>query len=228
MAKLSLDQLRKGDVPRGLPERSYPLCLRRDLLAEVDALTNQLRDAEITGDDVDPESLPPKRLGEGEAPAVTGLRAKLSSLYDEMDEATGDLRLRAIQDGEWRQWVNAHPPRDGDQRDADIAYGMVNADDLAADLAQWVLSWNGDLLDEGDWDRSIAPLASGGDLKALVSIVLQIQEAVEDPKLRRLVSLGGPTSSDAASWPEPLDDPPPSSTDESPPSDTSTTTLTET
>lgn len=229
-SKVSLDYLRKGGVPRGLPERGYELCLRRDLLAEVDSLTVQLRDAMIA--DVtpeDPDDAPPPRLGEpGEPPGVTEIRNKLAAKYDEMDAATGELRLRAIRDGEWRQWVNAHPPRKDDQRDDAVAYGICNSDDLANDLGKWVLSWEGEPLAVDDWEQHIAPLCAGGDLKTLVSMVIAMQEVVEDPKQRRLALLGARTSSNGVSPHEPSAGPSRSTSDESPPSDTSTSTPTAT
>jgi hypothetical protein len=116
MSKVTLDHLRKGGVARGLPERAYSLCLRRDLLAEVDSVTEQLRDVMVADASADPENLPPPRLG---APGVSEqeqeVRARLAALYDEMDDSTGELRLRAIRDGDWRQWVNAHPAARGEQ-----------------------------------------------------------------------------------------------------------------
>jgi hypothetical protein len=229
MSKVTLDHLRKGGVARGLPERAYSLCLRRDLLAEVDSVTERLRDVMVADASVDPESLPPPRLG---APGVSEqeqeVRARLAALYDEMDDSTGELRLRAIRDGDWRQWVNAHPPREEDKRDEQVAYGICNADDLANDLGRWVVSWDDETLAADDWSDHLAPLCSGGDLKALVTIVLQMQEAVDDPKLRRLALPVARTSSAAASQPEPSADPSPSTSDESRPSDTSTTTPTAT
>ena len=59
MAKVSLDHLRKGGLPRGLPERVYQLCLRRDLLAKADTLTNELRDLMVADVVVDTDGAPP-------------------------------------------------------------------------------------------------------------------------------------------------------------------------
>lgn len=229
MAKVTLDHLRKGGVPRGLPERVYQLCVRRDLLAEVDSLASQLNDAVIAHAREDNDNAPPPRYGEGsEPPAIAETRGRLAALYDEIDEATGELRLRAIRDGEWRQWVNAHPPREDNPRDELVALGICNADELAEDLGKWVLSWDGDTLAADDWTQHIAPLCAGGDLKALVQTVIVMQEVIEDPKARRLLSPGAPMSNAAASPPGLSVVPSPSTSDESQPSDTSTSTPTET
>lgn len=198
MAKVTLADLRSGSAPAALPEASYPLCLRRDLLAEADRLARELQAIPVVDDD----DAPPRRVGEGLPPKVDDLRARLSAVYDEMDEATGELGLRAITDGEWRRWVNEHPAREDDQRDAIIGYGLCNADDLAADLGKWIASWEGEPLAVDDWSKVFAPKLAGGDLKNLVAIVVQLQEAVDDPKLLRLVSLGVLTSSDAEPSPE--------------------------
>lgn len=229
MSKVTLDHLRKGGLPRGLPERVYELCLRRDLLGEVDALNDKMRTTKIAVARGSDENAPPPRYGEGsEPPELAAITERLAALYDQIEDATGELRLRAIRDGEWRRWVNDHPPREGDQRDDTVTYGLCNADDLANDLGKWVLSWEGDTLAADDWDTHIAPLVSGGDYKALTQMVLIMQEVIEDPKLLRLASLGARTSNAADSPPEPSADPSPSTSDESPPSDTNTSTSTET
>jgi hypothetical protein len=195
VTKVSLDDLRKGS-PVARTERVYQLCLRRDLMAEVDALTGELSSMARATSDED-ENRPPRRKGEGGNPQEKAVAERLAALADEMDDATGDLRLRAIPDGEWRRWVNDHPPREKDERDEQIGYGICNTDDLANDLGKWALSWNGDDLADGDWDRIFATNTAGGDLKALVSLVVLMQEAAEDPKWRLRVLRAVPSSSDS-------------------------------
>lgn len=190
MAKVSLEDLRKGS-PVARTERVYQLCLRRDLMAEVDALTTELTSPRL-GQDEDKQ--PPSRKGRN--PREAEMRSRLEVLTEQMDDATGDLRLRAIPDGEWRRWVNEHPPREGDDRDEQIGFGICNTDDLANDLGRWVVSWNGDPLASDDWPTIFAPNAAGGDLKALVNLVVMMQEAAEDPKWRLRGLLAGRSSSD--------------------------------
>lgn len=181
MAKVSLEDLRKG-APVARTERTYQLCLRRDLMAEVDALTGELSSLRIAAVGDEDENRPPARLGEGGDPREKQITDRLAELADEMDDATGDLRLRAIADGEWRRWVNEHPPREDDARDENLSFGICNTDDLANDLGLWALSWNGDDLAGDDWSAIFAPNAAGGDLKALVNLVVMMQEATDDPK----------------------------------------------
>ena len=182
MAKVSLDDLRKG-APVARTERTYQLCLRLDLMAEVDALNQEwsaFRVAQAVADD--DESQPRKRLGEGGNHRAEEVRQRLAELRDELEDNTGDLRLRAIRDGEWRQWLNEHPARDGDLRDEQVAFGVCNADDLANDLGKWATAWNGEPLSVDDWDAIFSPNVGGGDRKALVSMVVLMQEVADDPK----------------------------------------------
>lgn len=180
MAKVSLEDLRKG-APVARTERVYQLCLRRDLIGRVDMLTTELASLPAPVED---DNAPPMRKGQKADPRPQEIRDELAQIEAEIDDAIGDLRLRAIPDGEWRRWVNEHPPREEDPRDEQIGYGICNTDDLANDLGMWAVSWNGDDLEADDWSRIFAPNAAGGDLKALVNLVVMMQEAADDPKWR--------------------------------------------
>lgn len=194
MAKVSLKDLRAGDAKVALAERSYSLCLRRDLVAKVDRLTDALSTAQVNQASVDPDAAPPKRKGQGPDAEVKRIRAELSALRDELEDNTGELRLRAISDGEWRRFVNEHPARDGNDRDETLAFGICNGDDLVDSLARWAHAWEGEPLAADDWERIFAPNAAGGDLRSLAQIVVQMQEVADDPKGRLFVLLGAPMS----------------------------------
>ena len=96
-----------------------------------------------------------------------------------MAEHEGELRLRALTDGEWRRWVNEHPPREegkpGHQRDQEVTAGYCNADDLIDALGLWAHAWNGEPLAEGDWDIIAANLGSP-DFKAAAQTVVGMHE----------------------------------------------------
>ena len=197
MPKVSLEDLRKG-APVARTERTYQLCLRLDLMAEVDALNQEwssLRVASAAADE--DENKPRKRLGEGGNPRAEDVRQRLAELRDELEDSTGDLRLRAIRDGGWRQWLNEHPAREDDVRDEQVAFGVCNADDLANDLSRWAVAWNGDDLQGDDWDRIFSPNVGGGDRKALVSMVVLMQEVADDPKSRLAGLPAGRANSDS-------------------------------
>lgn len=181
----SLAEMRQSKAT-SLPERSHRICLASALIAEVQALTEEQAHLEIPrGSDEDEPSGPPQRLGQGEPARAAEIRDRLAELWDEMDEHTGELRLRAIDNGEWRRWVDEHPAREGNDRDGRVAFGVCNGDDLLDSLGKWAQSWNGEPLAEGDWEF-IRAKAAGGDLVAMAHSVVAMQEAEVDlPKLRR-------------------------------------------
>lgn len=170
-----------------LPERTMQLCLAQILVAEVQQLEEERSNIIAAERDEEGQSKRPRRQGEGRNPRLVEIEARFEDLADEMREHTGELRIRAITGGEWRRWVDAHPPREVgrheggqplfDRVDEDIAYGICNAVDLYHDLARYVISWNGAELAEGDWDF-IANRAAPGDLNDLCRQVVQMHEAV--------------------------------------------------
>lgn len=178
----SLAELRQS--PRvGLPERTYSLCLASTLVGEVQTLWAQLEDIEskeaaaANGD----AAARPKRMGEGSDAAK--VRARLSELRAEMLEHTGTLTLRGITEGEWRLWVDEHPARDDNERDAKVAYGICDADALLDDLGRYAKAWNGEDMGPGDWDF-IKANAAAGDLKEIARTIVAMHEMTVDvPKL---------------------------------------------
>lgn len=179
----SLAELRQS--PRvGLPERTYRLCVAPKLVAEVQSLASEMEDAQIEESarrEGDEGAVPPRRMGE--SPRARKIRDRLVALRDEMAEHTGALTLRGMTEGAWRIWVSEHPARDGNSRDEQIAYGCCNADDLIDDLSQFAHAWNGDLIQEGDWEF-LRNNSAAADIKALASLVVVMHEMVVDvPKL---------------------------------------------
>jgi hypothetical protein len=86
-----------------LPERTVPICLRGDLVAEHEELDRQLEEANRR----DSDSL----AGSGAGDLVDQIEA----LQEEMRAATVTFRLRALPKPRWRALLAEHPPR----RDAD-------------------------------------------------------------------------------------------------------------
>lgn len=179
----SLAELRQS--PRvGLPQRSYQLCVSSVILGEYQSLLAQLEDAEITAAaqaDGDESKAPPKRAGV-KSPAAK-IRARLAELRDELAEHTGTLTLQGVTEGDWRIWVDAHPAREGNERDNTIAFGCCNADDLLDSLGTYAHAWNDEPLKAGDWDFLLAN-AAPGDIKTIAQLVVTMHESVVDiPKL---------------------------------------------
>jgi hypothetical protein len=175
----------RASKPASRPERSLTVCLRPELVAEVQALTSELESLpvpprSVESDDEERDGRP-KRQGEGRDPRALEIQERLSSLLAEMAEHEGELRVRAISDGEWRRWVNEHPPRDegkpGHQRDQEVAFGYCNADALIDALGRFAYTWNGEPLAEGDWKEHLEPRLGSPDLKQSATAVVAMHES---------------------------------------------------
>lgn len=85
-----------------LPEKTVPVCLRGDLVADFEAADRELEQA---------QKKPSTSLaGSGTAT----LLERLEALEAEMAEHTYTFRLRAMPRHAWRELMAAHPPRKGD------------------------------------------------------------------------------------------------------------------
>jgi hypothetical protein len=119
-------------------------------------------------------------------PRVAEIRDRLADLRDLMADYEGELVIEATKtDGEWAQWRIEHPARDEDTpgfRDDRVLSGAAcNTDDLIADLAAYVVAWNGEPLESGDFDalNLLRP-----DKKAIAATVVGLYETGDDlPKL---------------------------------------------
>lgn len=248
MSKLAELRAEPSSTSR-LPERTYPLCLAQNLVAEAQALEEKrddlliahARDARTPAGDI--------ASGEGEIkgrprraaerpttpPEVTEINTRLEELFDEMREHTGELRLRGKEAGAWIRWVGQHPPRkvlDDNGKvlrdvelDLRVAHGVCDADALFETLAEYVVAWDNDPLDDGDWDFILSK-AAPGDLQELCRLVVQMHEGrgVNAPPKSPSGSPETATSSTASSSPEPSGSPASGSSAGSPPNDTSTST----
>ena len=214
--------------PVARAERAMTVCLAPNIVAEVQSLTEELvaiGSAETA--DAEAPAGPPKRVGEGAPPRAREIRERLAELLEQMAEYEGELRVRAVDDGVWRRWVNEHPARDegtaGHKRDMEVTLGYCNADDLIDSLADYAYSWNGEVMAEGDW-AIIGASVGGPDRKQIASTVVGMHENRLDFRNWRTGLSANLRTFSALDSPEPTDAPPASSSDESPQSDTSTTT----
>ncbi len=222
--------------PAHRAERAFTICLSPHVVAEVEALSEELERLTleaVTGGSGDAEDGPPRKMGESTRnERADEVRDRLADLLEKMSEDEGELRVRAVDDGTWRRWVSAHPARDKEQdpagfaRDFEIAGGYCNADDLIDDLAVWAFTWDGEPLSEGDWAVLSATIARP-DKKQIARGVVAMHEQMgfELPKWRAGLSATLKRSPSGGSR-APSADPPVSSSAESPQSDASTTTPT--
>lgn len=165
------------------PERTYALCLAQGLVAEAQALQEEKIDLALPAKEDGAKA--PGRLGRPEDVRLAEIDTRLEALFEDMREHTGSLRVRAIETGEWVRWRDAHPPRQGgsDENgnrvlnpiDVTIAYSWCDASALLADLGRYMVAWNDEPMTPEDW-QFISSKAAPGDLKALVSMVVEMHE----------------------------------------------------
>ena len=120
-----------------LPERTVPVCLRGDLVAEHESADRDLaRLAEM-----------PAAKFSG-IPGVGKLRQRIQGLEDQMRAATYDFRFRALTRAHWHGLVAEHQPRPDNERDAAIG---VNTDTFFEALIRRTLV--DPVLDDDAWAR---------------------------------------------------------------------------
>lgn len=126
-----------------LPERTVPICLRGDLVAEWEAAERDLERAQKQPD----TSM--------EGSGVGALAERIEALQAEMSEHTDDFRLRALPRHKFRALVVAHPPRVDDNneiRREDAVLG-VNRETFFPKLIR--ASVVEPELDDADWEALI-------------------------------------------------------------------------
>lgn len=191
----SLSDLR-SEKPKGRPERTVRVCLKPELVAKIERLTGELADL--------PEPEPrktPRKMYEAEAaemsPEEQRIRAELAAALNEMQDYEGEITVRAsLSDGEWRNWVDAHPTRAKDDeaehgRDQKIAFGACNADDLLDDLGTFAHAWNGEPLGDGDWAEVFdGSVARGDKIEMARAVVLMYENRLDFRQWRSVLSTG--------------------------------------
>lgn len=185
---LSLADLRKEkEKPASLPTRVVKICLDQALLSDIQRLTAEKSDiataAALAAADSDDSAGPPRRQGQGVDPRLAEIDAELEPLYERLRETEGELLISARDGGEWIRWKDAHPPRENNEVDDRLAYGLCNAADLVADLGKYIVAWNGDDFGPGEWDGWFASKVAPADLGECTKAVVEVHEArVSAPK----------------------------------------------
>ncbi len=149
-----------------LPERTVPVCLRGDLVADHEALERKLKQLQ-------------DRPADGmEGAGVGDLVERIEALQADMAEATQEFRLRALPGPKYRALMAAHPPRrDGDEADKGDANLGFNQVTFMPELIR--LSVVEPQLDDDDWrellgddDEERARLAAAGKADQVVDGLL--------------------------------------------------------
>jgi hypothetical protein len=159
-------------------------------VVEAQRLTQEERDILL---DIAEEAQRPKKMGATPEPPerLTEVRDRLAELNSLMGEYEGELTIRGTKtDGEWEQWRIEHPARDEDEPgyrdDLVLAGGACNTDALLADLAAYVVAWNGEPLPDGGYEalELLRP-----DKKQIAATVVGMYETGDDlPKWRGALS----------------------------------------
>lgn len=184
------DLRKKKDEPASLPTRVVKACLDQSLLADIQRLTAEKTDLIVAGAgtrasadaDDDTQDGTPRRVGQGVNPRIAAIDAELEPLYQRLRDTEGEILLRATDGGTWLRWKDAHPPREKNEVDERLAYGLANATDLLDDLGKYAVAWNGDDFGPGEWawfSKKVAP----ADLNACISAVVELHESrISAPK----------------------------------------------
>lgn len=123
-----------------LPEKTVPICLRGDLVAEHEELERQLEEAlRVPADSLE---------GDGSA----AIAERIVQLEREMRDHTYQFRLRAMPHPRWREFCGQHPPRQDDEGkvdERDRLLGVNTETFWDALVRQSVVDPQ---LDDGEWE----------------------------------------------------------------------------
>lgn len=177
----------------GRPETLHDMCLAGKLNAAIDAIGAELDDLLHAEADklqqTDPDApTPPGRLARPagrleQNPRIAELNAKREEIRTQMRDHTVTLRIRAMEEGAWRAWRQANPPRPDDKADARANFNIDALLDLiASDPRRFVVDINGEAYTDDQW-AFLWGAAAEGDKWALAATVRLIhQGSVEVPK----------------------------------------------
>lgn len=174
---VTLAEIRAGTAPQNLPTADVPLCMDSAMWAELDALTAEL--SELSAEGAAPKRAP--KASDGPNPRVAELEERRRELWTAMEAGSGVLVLTSRGLGDWIRWIDAHPPRQDNLLDDELALGLCNAVDLVDDLGRWATSWDGDPFQDGDW-ALFAPRVPAGASKRLVQAVVMMHDLDILPK----------------------------------------------
>lgn len=120
-----------------LAERSVELCLRGDLVAQMQELQRQLIEAEQQE----------KATGSLDGGQARVLAEQVEALHEEMLDHSIDVRFRALPRRKWTALVAAHPPRE--DNDVDRAMGLNQETFFDAAIRACAAE---PTFDEADWE----------------------------------------------------------------------------
>lgn len=155
------------------PEHVVTVCLRGDLVAQIEDLDNQLH---RTREEEQAASAPGKRMG-GKSQSLQ-IAEQIEKLRTEMAESEVSFRLRALSKDRWRELKHEHEAGE-DATGVNQRLG-VDIDTLTPALLPMVTV--DPEMDADDW-RQLEQVVSGGDWQRLgVAAVMLHEMGVDIPK----------------------------------------------
>lgn len=201
----TLSELRARSGPQPLPRATKVVTLveGQHLLAESEALSEELRSIALEASRVDEDGErvgPPRKTGEGSSlpPRADEIRARQQAIPDELADHQGEVGLVGVTGGEWQRFKDENPAREDNRHDQDLTGGECNAAALFGALGRFVATWNGEAVSADDWDRWLAERITYADRRDLVPTVVRMHEQglVRSPKFKTSSSTIGHSASD--------------------------------
>lgn len=213
MTKRTMTELLAESGPAPLPTatRTITLIKGQHLAEEVERLRDELVDFLATETDDEAaerraeEQARTRKLGAAaeDAPevevesTVEKIRARKLALDEELAEHQYEVELVGIPAGEWVQFKEAHPPREGNAEDLRLAGGRCSYVAVLNDLGRYVAKIDGEPVEPGQW-KKFSALVHHSSLADLVTAVVAMYETRLDrvPKLRSGSSTTAPSETD--------------------------------
>jgi hypothetical protein len=160
-----------------LPERTVPVCLRGDLVAEFEELDRALAEAQLAGGSADSK--------EG-GPAHT-IAAQMEALREQMADETYPFRLRALSRPEYHDLKAKFPPRQNDEGEVQAEDVLLDAnlDEFAEPLLRACLV--DPVLDDAGWTETLAKLSSR-QYDELANVAIRVNRGGVDIPFSRAAS----------------------------------------
>lgn len=177
---VSLSDIRTGNVAPVIPTIEVPLCLNNDLWSELDRLTSEAM--QLKSDRRQKQAQGPKNEAAGISPRERDVDARIEEICQSMADDAKVLVVGAKGGlGPWIHWVDANPARSDNVLDQELAQGICNAAALVANLGKWVVSWDGEPFEDGDWDK-FSQFVPAGATGRIARAVVEVHETDLIPK----------------------------------------------
>lgn len=200
MTKRTMAELLAEAGPAPLPTATRTITLIRGqhLAEEVEKLRNELVDflasetEEEAAERIAEEQARVRKMGAttDEAPrpdasTIEKVRARKRELDEELADYQYDIELVGVPSGEWVQFKEANPPREGNAEDLRVAGGRCSYVAVLNDLGRYVAKIDGEDVEPGQW-KKFAALVHHSSLEDLVTAVVAMYETRLDrvPKSR--------------------------------------------